>query len=108
MRLRRGTLIFHHGRHRNAFGGTEGAVESAFHAFQLIIAPSKTSVYGRWANVSEMPEGLIRAAFRAAEGVSEHSVVKISTKNSEEPILYKIVSVIKNMLRKDGRSIIPD
>ena len=36
-------------------------------------------------HVSEMPEGLIRAAFSAAEGVSEHSVVKISTKNSEEP-----------------------
>ena len=70
--------IFHHGRHRNAFGGTEGAVESAFHAFQPIIAPSKTSVYGRWMHVSEMPEGLIRAAFSAAEGVSEHSVVIIS------------------------------
>ena len=27
------------------------------------------------------------AAFSAAEGVSEHSVVKISTKNLEEPIL---------------------
>ena len=43
--------------------GTEMAVEWVFHAFQPMIAHPKTSVYGRWTYASELPEGILHAAF---------------------------------------------
>ena len=63
--------------------GTEMAVEWVFHAFQPMIAHPKTSVYGRWTHASELPEGLLHAAFCVPRmRVSVCSVVKNPNRSS--------------------------
>ena len=55
---------FNHGTLGNApLCGTERAGERGSTHFSRNSPPSKTSVHGRWANASEMSEGLIRAVF---------------------------------------------
>ena len=77
---------FHHGTHRNApLCGTEGTVESAFHASQPKSSTSKISAYESWMCVSEKPGGLFRAAFSAPRTrASVNSVVKTITKSSRD------------------------
>ena len=85
LRILCGTLVLHfsgalyHGIHGNApLCGTEGAGERGLRAFQPQIDHLfKTSGQGRRRHVSEVPEGLLRAAFGAPlTRASVFSVVK--------------------------------
>ena len=85
LRVLCGTLVLHfsgalyHGMRGNApLCGTEGAGERGLRASQPQIAPFfKTSGQGRRSHASEVPEGLLRAAFGAPlTRASVFSVVK--------------------------------